>query len=122
MAAAKHRPMYLRLRSSQRLKCPGNSTCREDAAKAMYSQGTEQRTESWIMAETPGPSLKSLTVMATIMAAEIGAVTSQNSPHLFKAPLVSTSFRSLLMAFGHTSNKRVPSSLVAGAVSGHPVV
>ena len=100
MAAAKHRPKYLRLRSSQRLNAPGNSLWMAEAANATYSQGTAQRTDSWIMSETPGPVVRSLTVMATAMTTEIGPETSQNSPHLFTARALRMLFRSVPMRFG----------------------
>ena len=55
IAAAKHRPTYLRLRNIQMPNGPGNIFWTDDAANAMNNSGTAQRTESWIIEETAGP-------------------------------------------------------------------
>ena len=73
------------------------------------------------MEEMPGPLDRSCIDMATTMAADIGPVTSQNSPHLFKEPLLSTSFKSLLMSSGYPT-PRLPSILESVVDPDHPVV
>ena len=55
-------------------------------------KGTAQRTENWIMADTPGPVDMSLRIIAKIMAMDIGMETSQNNRHPLNTLLLSSSF------------------------------
>jgi hypothetical protein len=55
IATAKQSPKYFRLRSIHALKSEEKSACTDEAEKATSRQGTAQRTDSWIMEETPWP-------------------------------------------------------------------
>ena len=77
MAVAKLSPTIFRLRKSQRLNRLGNTAWSEDAANATYINGTEQRTENWIIAETFSARDRSTPLIAITTAMDIGTVISQ---------------------------------------------
>src|SRR5210317_144069 len=93
IAAAKHKPRNFLLRDSQRPSGPGQRICTDEAAKARSNQGTAQRTEAWIIAETAGPLERSDRSIPMIIANEIGPLIIQNRLH----PLTAVLFRTLFI-------------------------
>lgn len=79
--------MKLRFFSNQRPKGPGNNIRIDDAANAMYNNGTAQRTDSWIIADTPAAVDMSNRDIAIIIAIEIGPEISQNNRQPYSALL-----------------------------------
>lgn len=62
-------------------------------------KGTAQRTENWIMCDTPGAVDMSVPIMAKTMTMLIGTETSQNKFHPLMALFFSTTCRSILIYF-----------------------
>ena len=102
IAAAKHSPKILRLRSHHAVNGPGTSIRIDDAAKARYKQGTAHLTDGWIMEETPAPVDRSVRNIAMTTVAEIGAVMSQNSRHPLKISLLKISPRAAFTDIRHS--------------------
>ena len=90
--------MNFRLRNNQRLKDPGSTAFKDDAAKATYNNGTAQRTDSCIIDETPSALERSMRNMVSTISMDIGVVISQNRFQPLMALIFSKSSKFALVA------------------------